>query len=73
MGDKSLDIFLMIVFGIGGIIILITAWIQPMSVLERVLTVSIGSIGLFWVLVRTIPLKSMLGKLGIRKSQLNRS
>lgn len=72
MGDKSLDIFLVLVFGIGGITILIAAWAQPMSALERVLTVSIGSIGLFWVLVRTIPLKSMLVKLGIRKSRLDR-
>jgi len=71
MGDKSLDIFLMLVFGIGGITILIVAWAQPMSVFERVLTVSIGSTGLFWVLVRTIPLKSMLVKLGIRKSHFN--
>ena len=63
MGDKSLDIFLMLVFGIGGITILVVAWAQPMSALERALTASIGSIGLFWVLVKAIPLKSMLVKL----------
>ena len=72
MVDKSLDIFLMIIFGIGGITILILACAQPMSMLERALTVSIGSIGLFWVLVRLASFRSVLAKLGIRKSRLDR-
>ncbi len=68
MNDKSLDIFLMVLFGAGGITILIVAWAQPMPVLERVLTTSIGLIGPFWVLVRALSLTSVLAKMGIRKN-----
>ncbi len=68
MNDKSLGIFLMVLFGIGGITILIVAWAQPMSVLERVLTTSIGLIGPFWVLSRAPSLRSMLARIGIRKN-----
>jgi hypothetical protein len=59
MKDKSLDIFLMVIFGIGGIAILIMAWAQPMSLAERILTISVGSIGLVWVLVRALWLRSL--------------
>ena len=72
MGDKSLGIFLMVLFGMGGITILIIAWVQPMSLPERIVTTSIGSIGPFWVLGRTISLRSMLAKIGIRKSHITR-
>lgn len=68
MNDKSLDIFLMVLFGAGGITILIVAWAQPMPVLERVLTTSIGLIGPFWVLVRALSLTSVLARIGIRKN-----
>ena len=52
MTDKSLDIFLKLLFGLGGITLLVIAWVQPMLVSERVLTASVGSIGLGWVLAR---------------------
>ena len=52
--DKTLDIFLMVLFGMGGITILVITWAQPMPLLERIVTASIGSIGLFWVLVRLL-------------------
>jgi hypothetical protein len=68
MNDKSLDIFLMVLFGAGGITILIVAWAQPMPVLERVLTTSIGLIGPFWVLSRALSLTSVLARIGIRKN-----
>jgi len=68
MSDKSLDIFLMVLFGIGGITVLIVAWAQPMSVPERILTIAIGSIGLLWVLGRALSLRSRLAKVGIGKN-----
>ena len=68
MNDKSLGIFLMVLFGIGGITILIVAWAQPMPALERVLTTSIGLIGPFWVLSRAPSLRSVLARVGIRKN-----
>ncbi len=52
--DKSLDIFLMVLFGMGGITILILAWAQPMLLPERILTTSVGSMGLLWVFVRAL-------------------
>ena len=65
--DKTLDIFLMVLFGMGGITILILAWAQPMPLPGRILTTSIGSIGLFWVLIRILLLHSVLAKMGTAK------
>jgi hypothetical protein len=52
MRDKSLDMFLMVLFGISGIAILILAWLQPMITSERILTTFIGIGGLFMALTR---------------------
>ena len=67
MRDKGLDIFLMVLLGIGGITILVLVWAQPMPLPERILTISMGSIGPIWVLTRAPSLISMLGKIGLRK------
>ena len=56
MRDNFLDVFLMVLFGIGGISILIVAWLQPMSLLERIITTFIASIGLLWVGIRAVSL-----------------
>ena len=57
--DKSLDIILMALFGIGGIAILIIAWMQPMLTSERILNTFIGSIGILWVLIRMLIRRSI--------------
>lgn len=67
MIDKGLDIFLMVFFGMGGTAILVLAWARPMPLPERVLTASIGSIGLIWMLVRAPSIISMLRKNGLRR------
>ena len=54
MRDKALDIFLIVLFGLGGISILILAWVQPMQVSERIFTTLVGSIGPFWVSIRAL-------------------
>ncbi len=59
MIDKTLDIFLIVLFGAGGMTILLLAWIQPMSLSERILSTSIGAIGLFWMLLRTLQFRSL--------------
>ena len=51
MIDRSLGIFLKALFGMGGITILILAWVQPMPVSERIVATFIGSTGLLQVLV----------------------
>ena len=58
MIDKGLEIFLMLLFGPAGITIVILAWAQPMPVAERILTTSVGSIGLFGVLIRLLLFRS---------------
>ncbi len=58
MEDKSLNVFLMVLFGISGIAILILAWVRPMTASESILTTLIGSAGLFMALTRARLLKS---------------
>ena len=57
MRDKALDIFMIVLFGLGGIAILILAWVQPMPLLERVSTTFIGSTGLLGVLIWVLRVK----------------
>ena len=68
MRDKTLDIFLMAVFGVGGIIILIIASVQPMPASEKILSVFIGSAGLLWVVVRALMLTATLARAAIGRS-----
>jgi membrane protein implicated in regulation of membrane protease activity len=65
--DRSLDIFLMVLFGMGGIAILVLAWVQPMPLPERILTTLFASVGLFWVLYRALSLISLRTKIDIGK------
>ena len=58
MRDKGLDILLMGIFGMGGVTILILAWVRPMSMFERVFPSVIGSLGLLFVLVKVLLLRS---------------
>ena len=44
--DKSLSIFLVVLFAISGVAIMVLTWLQPMSGTERVLSTLIGSTGL---------------------------
>ena len=46
MRDKSLGIFLMMVFGISGATVLLLAWLRPMLEWDRILTIVIGFTGL---------------------------
>jgi len=56
-GDKALDVFLIVFFGMMGIAVLILAWTRPMPVSERILTTSAGSIGFLGALIRTLVFK----------------
>ena len=58
MRDKSLDIFLMVLFGISGAAILMLAWLRPMSGADRILSTFIGSVGLLVALTRALLLRS---------------
>ena len=52
MKDKGLVVFLMLLFGMGGIAILLLAWTTTMSLPERILATCFGLVGLVWVLVK---------------------
>ena len=67
MRDKSLDIFLMVIFGVGGITILILAWAQPMHLTDRILSTFIGSIGVAWILIRTVLSKPVPAETAVEK------
>ena len=69
MRDKSLDVLLMILFGIGGITIMVLTWSQTMQLPERILSTSIGMIGLIWTASRVRLLKSMPGELVAKRNE----
>jgi len=58
MKDKSLSIFLIVLFGMSGIAILLLTWLRPMPESERILDTFIGSVGLCVALANTLLLKS---------------
>ena len=55
--DRSLSILLMALFGISGTFILAFTWFQPMSGVERVLSIILGAIGLGVALSRVPQLR----------------
>ncbi len=58
MVDKSLDILLMVIFGVSGIVMLVLAWLWDMTAADRVLTVLFGSAGVAVALLRMLRLRS---------------
>jgi len=46
MRDKSLNISLMVLFGVTGVAIILLTWLQPMSGSERIVDTVVGSLGL---------------------------
>ncbi len=59
MRDKSLSIFLIVLFGMSSITILMLTWLRQMPESERMLATFIGSIGLFVVFIRALMLRSL--------------
>ncbi len=58
MKDKSMEVFLAVLFGILGLTIIVLAWVRPMPESERMLTTLIDSIGLLLALGRGLFLKT---------------
>ncbi|MFC2069179.1 hypothetical protein ACFLTP_09285 [Chloroflexota bacterium] len=55
MRNKGLDIFLMVLFGVGGIAILLLTLVHPMTISERIPNILFASIGILWVLKIWVP------------------
>jgi len=58
MIDKSLDKFLIVLFGTSGVAILVLAWLWPMPTSERIIATVIGLAGFFTALFRALLFKS---------------
>ena len=57
MRDKSLGIWLIVLFGISGIAMLMLVWLWPTLELERVTATIIGSAGLSVATIQALTLK----------------
>jgi hypothetical protein len=81
MHDKALGTFLMVLFGSGGIVVLVLAWTRPLPLPDRILTTFVGSAGLVWTSIRALSFmfvrtKTNLGtdlpQAEVKKSRYNR-
>jgi len=52
--DKTLAIFLMVLFAASGTATLILSWTRPMPETERIMATIIGSAGLIWALTQML-------------------
>lgn len=52
MKDQGVDVLLILLFGAGGITLLVLAWTMPLP--EKILAISVGLLGLFWVLIKIL-------------------
>ena len=57
MKDKSLDITLVVIFGISGLAVMLLAWLWPAMESERILATLVGVTGLLIAVFRYISLK----------------
>ena len=60
MKDRSMDITLIIVFGISGIAVTLLAWLWPAMESERITATLAGMLGLLIGLVRYIGLRKSI-------------
>ncbi len=68
MKDQSMNVLLMVLFGLSGIAILMLAWLQPMPVADRIIATVIGSSGLLVAPVRAWRLKFSPAKMGSERA-----
>jgi uncharacterized membrane protein YhaH (DUF805 family) len=62
MRDKSLSMWLIVMFGIPGIAVLMLAWLWPVLEAERNMAFFVGSAGLLVALIQTLTLKRSPGR-----------
>ena len=63
MRDKSLGIFLMVLFGISGMAVLLLVWLWPTLESERTMAIFVGSAGLLVALIQVLTLKRSSGRI----------
>jgi len=62
MVDKSLNMWLMMLLTIGGMVILVVAWVQPMPLSERIVPSFFGAAGIIGVLIWSLISRSKSAK-----------
>ncbi len=65
MMDKSLDIFLVMLLTIGGMVILVVTWVQPMPLSERIAPSFFGAAGIIVVLIWSLISRSKSAKVRV--------
>ena len=65
MLDKSMTLFITMLLVIGGIVILILAWLEPMSVPERIGISIVGIAGIITVFIRFLMTQAREAKVHI--------
>lgn len=63
MRDKSLDVFMMVLFGISGMAVLLLTWLGTILESERIMATLVGSGGLIVALTRVLMLKRSAGRI----------
>ncbi len=64
MADKGLERMLMVIFGMGGIALLIVTLVRPMLPPETIMIASVGSLSLLGVVIRVVLLRLSRAKSG---------
>jgi hypothetical protein len=65
MMDKSLNVCLMMLLTIGGMVILVVTWVQPMPLSERIAPSFFGAAGIIGVLIWSLILRSKSAKVRV--------
>jgi hypothetical protein len=58
MMDKSLNIFFITLLAVGGIVILVVTWLEPMPLSQRVASTFVGAAGIIGMLIWSLVLRS---------------
>ena len=62
MADKGLQILVMVLFSVLGIAALVFAWVQNITLPERLLVTFVGLLGPFWVTRHALSMRSTVSK-----------
>jgi hypothetical protein len=65
MMDKGLGPFVKALFGAGGIVIIIIAWVRVMDLSDRIMFTLIGLSGISFAVSTLVPFRYILTRIGI--------
>ena len=69
--EKSLGMFLTVLFGVLGLTVLMLAWLWPVSPSDRIPAILVGSASLFGALIRIPILKRSQGRPDNKQAPVN--